>query len=209
MRGLRRPLGTAATAVLVGLVAVACAGADPASTPPPAALGAITPVPPEGEVTTTGTVLDTAGDVQLCLGPVAESYPPQCTGIPLEDWSWDGVEGAESSGDVTWGAYAVRGAYDGTSFTMTQPPIQLALYDPIRPEDPTGGEPGAGDEATLTAIQEELPDRLGDAYLSSYPQDGWLWVDVVWDDGSWQDAANAEFGDDTVVIRSAMTPTGG
>jgi hypothetical protein len=209
MRGLRRPLGIAATAVFVGLVAVACASADPASTPPPAALGAITPVPPEGEVAATGTVLDAAGDVQLCLGPVAESYPPQCTGIPLEGWSWDGVEGAESSGDVTWGAYAVRGTYDGTSFTVTQPPIQLALYDPIRPEDPTGGKPGAGDEATLADIQEELPERLGDAYLSSSPQDGWLWVDVVWDDGSWQDAANAEYGDDTVIIRSAMTPTGG
>lgn len=209
MRGLRRPLGIAATAVFVGLVAVACASADPASTPPPAALGAITPVPPEGEVAATGTVLDAAGDVQLCLGPVAESYPPQCTGLPLEGWSWDGVEGAESSGDVTWGAYAVRGTYDGTSFTVTQPPIQLALYDPIRPEDPTGGKPGAGDEATLADIQEELPERLGDAYLSSSPQDGWLWVDVVWDDGSWQDAANAEYGDDTVIIRSAMTPTGG
>ena len=209
MRGLRRPLGIAATAVFVGLVAVACASADPASTPPPAALGAITPVPPEAEVAATGTVLDAAGAVQLCLGPVAESYPPQCTGIPLEGWSWDGVEGAESSGDVTWGAYAVRGTYDGTSFTVTQPPIQLALYDPFRPEDPTGGKPGAGDEATLADIQEELPERLGDAYLSSSPQDGWLWVDVVWDDGGWQDAANAEYGDDTVIIRSAMTPTGG
>lgn len=209
MRGLRRPLGIAAIAVFVGLFAAACASADPASTAPPTALGAITPVPPEGEVATTGTVLDAAGEVQLCLGPIAESYPPQCTGIPLEDWTWDGVEGAESSGDVTWGAYAVRGTYDGTSFTVTQPPILLALYDPIRPEDPTGGEAGAGDEATLTAIQEELPDRLGDAYLSSSPQDGWLWVDVVWDDGSWQDAANAEYGDDTVIIRSAMTPTGG
>ncbi|MFK4835251.1 hypothetical protein ACI3KY_05925 [Microbacterium sp. ZW T2_14] len=209
MRGLRRPLGIAVVAVFVGLVAVACASADPASTPPPTAFGAITPVPPEGEVATTGTVRDAAGDVQLCLGPVAESYPPQCAGIPLEDWTWDGVDGAESSGDVTWGAYAVRGTYDGTSFTVTQPPILLALYDPIRPEDPTGGEPGAGDEATLAAIQDELPDRLGDAYLSSYPQDGWLWIDVVWDDGSWQDAANAEYGDDTVVVRSAMTPTGG
>ncbi|MDQ7877715.1 hypothetical protein Q9R08_06985 [Microbacterium sp. QXD-8] len=209
MRGLRRPLGIAATTLFVGLVAVACASADPASTPPPAALGSITPVPPEGEVAATGTVLDAAGDVELCLGPVAESYPPQCTGIPLEGWSWDGVEGADSSGDVTWGAYAVRGTYDGTSFTVTQPPILLALYDPIRPEDPTGGRPGAGDEATLAAIQDELPERLGDAYLSSSPQDGWLWVDVVWDDGSWQDAANAEYGDDTVIIRSAMTPTGG
>jgi len=27
---------------------------------------------------------------------------------------------------------------------------------------------------------------------------------VVWDDGTWQDAADEEFGDDVVVIRSAL-----
>ena len=87
---------------------------------------------------------------------------------------------------------------------MAQAPIMLALYDPMMAEDPTGGKPGNGEEADLVAIQEELPDRLGDAYLSSYPEDGWLWVDVVWDDGTWQDAADAEFGDDVVLIRSAL-----
>ncbi|MDR7111967.1 hypothetical protein J2X03_001844 [Microbacterium trichothecenolyticum] len=209
MRGLRRPLGIAATAAVVLLAASACASGSPDGTPAPASLGAVTPIPPEGEVAATGTVLDTGGAAQLCLGAVAESYPPQCTGIPLEGWTWDGVDGAESSGEVTWGAYAVRGAYDGETFTSTQPPILLALYDPIRPEDPTGGRPGAGDEATLTAIQDELPDKLGDAYLASSAQDGWLWVDVVWDDGSWQEAADAEYGADTVIIRSAITETGG
>jgi len=209
MRGLLRSLGIAATGTLALLVATSCAGVPAGSTPPPAPFGTITPVPPTGEVTATGTVLDAAGDVQLCLGAVAESYPPQCTGLPLQGWTWEGVEGAESSGTTTWGAYAVRGTYDGETFTSTQSPILLALYDPVRPEDPTEGKPGAGDEATLTAIQDELPAALGDAYLASYPQDGWLWVDVVWDDGSWQDAADEEYGADTVVIRSAITETGG
>ncbi|MDQ2697689.1 MAG: hypothetical protein M3Y46_02755, partial [Actinomycetota bacterium] len=166
-------------------------------------------VPPEGEVRAVGTVLDAGGDPQLCLGAIAESYPPQCSGIPLEAWTWEGVDGAESSGDVTWGAYAVMGTYDGETFTVSQPPIMLALYDPIRPEDPTGGQPGAGDEAALASIQEELPELLGDAYLSSYPQDGWLWVDVVWDDGSWQGAADTAYGEDVVIIRSAIQPLDG
>jgi len=209
MRGLRRPLGIAATAVLAMLVATSCASGGPGSTPAPAALGTVTPVPPAGEVAATGTVLDVGGDIRLCLGAVAESYPPQCTGIPLAGWTWDGVDGAESSGDVTWGAYAVRGTYDGATFTVAQPPILLALYDPIRPEDPTGGRPGAGDASTLAGIQEELPEKLGDSYLGSTPQDGWLWVDVVWDDGGWQDAADAEYGADVVIIRPAMTETGG
>lgn len=209
MRALHRSLGIAATAIVVLLCAAAYASANPGGTPAPASLGAVTPVPPDGEVAATGTVLDTAGVVELCLGAVAESYPPQCSGVPLAGWTWDGIEGAESSGDVTWGAYAVRGTYDGETFTSSQPPILLALYDPIRPEDPTGGQPGAGDEATLAAIQDELPDKLGDAYLGSAAQDGWLWVNVVWDDGSWQEAANAEYGADTVVVRSAITEIDG
>lgn len=168
------------------------------------AFGEMYPAPPEGEVVAQGTVMDVAGEAELCLGAVAESYPPQCSGIPLEGWAWDGVEGSETSGDVTWGAYAVQGTYDGDSFTSTVPPIMLALYDPMPLPDPTNGEPGEGEAAELLALQEELPDRLGDQYLSSYPENGYLWVDVVWDDGTLQDAADAEFGENVVVVRSAM-----
>lgn len=202
MRLLRPAVIVAAAVALLALSG--CANSAPSSTPSQPSLGAVTPVPPEGEVRAVGTVVDTAGAAELCLGAVAESYPPQCSGIPLEGWTWEGVDGSETSGDVTWGAYAVTGTYDGETFEVTQPPIMLALYDPIRPEDPTGGEPGSGDEQTLAAIQEELPERLGDAYLSSFPQDGWLWVDVVWDDGTWQEAADAAYGDDVVVVRSAI-----
>ena len=153
--------------------------------------------------------MDVDGDAELCLGAVAESYPPQCSGIPITNWTWDEVEGSETSGEATWGAYAVQGTYDGDEFTVTTPPIMLALYDPMPLPDPTGGEPGEGDEATLLEIQEELPDILGDAYIGSYPQDGWLFVDVVWDDGTWQDAADDDYGDDTVIIRSALRPVEG
>lgn len=153
--------------------------------------------------------MDVGGEAELCLGAVAESYPPQCSGVPITNWTWDGIEGSETSGDTTWGSYAVQGTYDGEEFTVTQPPIMLALYDPMMPEDPTGGEPGAGDEKTLLAIQEDLPEALDEAYLSSYPENGWLWVDVVWDDGTWQDAADADYGENTVIIRSALRPVDG
>jgi hypothetical protein len=169
-----------------------------------APLGSVLPALPPGEVIAQGTVLDVDGSPELCLGAVAESYPPQCDGIPLTDWSWSGIEGAETAADVTWGAYAVQGEYDGETFAVTQPPIMLALYDPMPVPDPTGGEPGAATEEELLGIQEQLPGRLEDAYLSSYPENGRLWVDVVWDDGTWQDAADAEYGEDMVVIRSAM-----
>lgn len=167
-----------------------------------------TPSPPADEVSAQGTVMDVDGAVELCLGPIAESYPPQCSGIPVDGWSWDGIEGWERSGQVTWGAYAVQGTYDGSSFAVTGEPVMLALYDPIAPVDPTGGEPGTANEAELAEIQDDLTAVIGDNLLASYPEDGWLWVDVVWDDGTLQDAADTTYGEGAVVIRSALREVG-
>ena len=210
-RHLLVALGAASVLALAGCATPAGSGtpAGASDAPPGASLGSLWPAPPEGEVIAQGTVMDVGGDVELCLGAVAESYPPQCSGMPITNWTWEGIDGFETSGDTTWGSYAVQGTYDGDAFTVTQPPIMLALYDPMMPEDPTGGEPGAGEEDELLAIQEDLPDALDDAYLSSYPENGWLWVDVIWDDGTWQDAADADYGDDKVVIRSAFRPVEG
>ncbi|WP_127474882.1 hypothetical protein [Microbacterium sulfonylureivorans] len=210
-RHLLVALGAASVLALAGCATPAGSGtpSNPADAPPGASLGSLWPAPPEGDVLAQGTVMDVGGDVELCLGAVAESYPPQCSGIPITNWTWEGIQGSETSGDVIWGSYAVQGTYDGEEFTVTQPPIMLALYDPMPFEDPTGGEAGAGDEDALLEIQEELPDILGEAYLGSYPDNGWLWVDVVWDDGTWQDAADDDYGDDTVIIRSALHPVDG
>jgi hypothetical protein len=200
---------SAASVLILTACATPPATSGAADAPPGHSLGSLWPGPPDGEVGVQGTVMDVAGDVQLCLGAVADSYPPQCSGIPITNWSWDAVDGSETSGNVTWGAYTVQGMYDGRKFTITQPPIMLALYDPMAPADPTGGKAGAGDEATLLQIQDSLPDLLGDAYLSSSPENGRLLVDVVWDDGTWQDAANDDYGSDVVLIRSAMRPVEG
>lgn len=212
MNTLRRRAAAAAALALAALVLASCAspagagatgGATGGATP-----GTDWPAVPTGEVVAQGTVMDVNGATELCLGAIAESFPPQCSGIPLEGWSWEGVEGAESSGDVTWGAYAVHGTYDGEGFTVTQPPVMLALFDPMMIEDPTGGRPGAGDDTELAGIQEDLPTLLGAELLSSSVIDGWLWVDVVWDDGTWQRAADADYGADRVIIRSALVPLG-
>jgi hypothetical protein len=200
---MSRFIPVSAVAVASVVLLVGCATASPGSG------GSVvwgTPSPPAGEVLAQGTVMDVGGTVELCLGPIAESYPPQCSGIPVEGWSWDGIEGWETSGDVTWGAYAVRGTYDGSTFALTGEPVMLALYDPIAPVDPTGGKPGTATEAELTEMQDALPDVIGDSFLASYPENGWLWVDVVWDDGTLQDAADATYGEGAVVIRSALRP---
>ena len=174
----------------------------------------LTPAPlsaplPTGDVIGQGLVLDPAdGDPVLCLGPVAESAPPQCSGIPLVGWSWDGVPGPTDTDGTVWGSYAVAGTYAGDSFTVMGEPILLALYDPAPLPDPTDGVAGTATDAELESIAEELIPRLGDQVLGSAVHDGWLWVDVIWDDGSIQSAVDKEYGSTAVAIRSALVPLG-
>src|SRR5262245_9295944 len=69
------------------------------------------------------TVLDDGDGAELCLGPVAESYPPQCGGPTLIGWNWDDHEDTyEQAGDTRWGQYIVTGEYDleGQTFTPSE-----------------------------------------------------------------------------------------
>ncbi|ALJ20503.1 hypothetical protein [Microbacterium sp. No. 7] len=190
----------AASAIVLGSCATGQGRPEPAATP----LESLVPAPPSSEVVGTGMVMDVAGDAQLCQGMIMESYPPQCHGVPLHGWSWDGVDGSESSGDATWGMYAVQGAYDGTGLTVTRPPILLALYDPPALPDPTGGTPGASDEDALTRVADELGARLSGPLVGVTVMDGYVWLDVPWDDGTLQRAADDEFGDGVVIVRSGL-----
>ncbi|GAA5032118.1 hypothetical protein ACFQRL_04820 [Microbacterium fluvii] len=206
MRPLRSASLSAGVVALALALAGCASGADsPASgTPTDVAL-----VPPAGEVIGQGTVMDRGGEVEMCLGAVAESYPPQCSGIPLEGWSWEGVDGAESSGETTWGAYAVQGTYDLQTFTVTAAPVLLALYDPMPIDDPTGGVDGQTDAARLADVQTAVTDDLAGLGLVAASTDrGYVWADVVWDDGGLQAWADQTYGDDVVVVRSALHEVG-
>lgn len=204
----RRTLAAAPVAGLLLLSACTAGSAGsaaPTSTTAPSdqRLEDAQPRPPEKRVIGTGTVMDVGGDVQLCLGAIAESYPPQCSGVPLDGWSWDGVEGSESSGQTTWGAYAVSATFDGERLQNTDPPTLLALYDPLAPEDPTGGVAGTTPEDELARVQDDVFGRLDDALTASSDR-GYVWVQVVWDDGSLQEAVDAEYGENVVVVQSAL-----
>ncbi|MFK0400908.1 hypothetical protein ACIQTT_01115 [Microbacterium sp. NPDC090225] len=208
----RRLLWSAAVATALASTLSACATGTGASGAPTSSadpqvqdISGIIADPPTGRVHGSGTVLDVDGDVQLCLGGVAESYPPQCSGVPLIGWSWDGIDGSETSGTTTWGAYAVTGRYDGESITVTDPPVLLALYDPVRPVDPTGGVEGETSAAELTEIQDDLSSRLGTDGLALWTERGYVWVQVVWDDGQLQRAVDAEYGEDTVIVLPALS----
>jgi hypothetical protein len=73
-----------------------------------------------------GMVIDDGTAAKLCLGAVAESDPPQCSGIPLVGWDWDGVEGARTTAGTTYGGVHVVGTYDGTTFTVSE----IGPFDP-------------------------------------------------------------------------------
>lgn len=126
----------------------------------------------------------------------------------MDGWIWEGLDGRETSGEVSWGTYAVQGVYDGERFAVTDPPVMLALFDPMPAVDPTGGAPGTSDAHELEQIQEELIDVLGTDLMTSWTERGYVWVTVVWDDGTLQDAADAAYGEGVVVVTSALQPAG-
>lgn len=155
----------------------------------------ISVAPPKTEVIGVGTVLDT-GRPELCLGPVAESAPPQCSGIPLTDWDWARQRGQfERSGEVRWGSFAVTGKYDGKTMRVTKV-ISSALYDP--PADPGADKdpfatPCAEPDGGWKVVDESLADDAAmQATLSKAAKlDGYggAWMDQQRDPGKDDDPA--------------------
>ncbi len=179
--------------------------------PSASASGPATPVP-SGPVTTRNlaTVMDT-GTPELCLGPIAESYPPQCGGPALVGWDWaDHQDTFEQQGDVRWGTYLVTGTWDGTSMTATEA-IPGALYDPAMPHPPPRHRPPRRTRTRCwRRSQSELRDQLP-GYLGSYGgegTDGHVLADVLYDDGSLQEWADTTYGENVVIVSSALVDAG-
>jgi hypothetical protein len=207
----RTALGAALVCGGIVLVLSGCAGgagpaADSGGGDAPPTVPSSDPAAP-GEVLGQGTVLQTDGEAAMfCLGAVAESYPPQCNGPEIPNWDWSGVDGAESASGVTWGTYAVQGTWDGTAFTVTQPPIMLALYDPMPVADPFTDPENAGPstEEQLAALQERVSNDEFVEVLASWVENGYLFVQVIYDDGSVQQYFDERHGTAMVQVRSAL-----
>lgn len=200
-RAPRRILGAGLAGVLL---LGACAGtAGPASdgnepdTAPPA------PSAP-GTVSAVATVLQEAdGRPELCLGGVAESYPPQCGGPEIAGWDWGAVE-ADTAQGTTWGEYTVEGTWDGETFHLTEaaaapdePPA--SARDPRLDPDNAGT---VGPESEADDLHTGMLDHLDG--LSGWVENGYVWVTVVYDDGSIQRYADGTYGADTVAVLSAL-----
>lgn len=175
---------------VAGLMIAAC-GSDPGpraidpvddpggsdSAPPTAAPTTMpTTVPAaDGEVHGFATVMDTGTGPELCLGGVAESYPPQCGGPPIEGFDWAEQDGMfDQEGETRWGLFSLTGTFDGTTFTVTRPAVPGALYDTIAEEpdedpwvtpcpEPEGGwqvvDPARTDQASMEAAFADAAQR--------------------------------------------------
>jgi hypothetical protein len=207
----------AALALVLTASLAACGGDDGdddvATDPAGSGGGATAPTAPPaapGEVRSRylATVMDkdvTDDLVELCLGAVAESYPPQCGGPAITNWDWSAQKGMfDEEGDVRWGTFAVTGTWDGTAFTVSEA-IPGALYDPMVEEPPVLPEPSRDyDEARLTEIAEEMTAVAGVLGAYGDPSTGHVLVDVHYDDGSYQDYADETYGDGVVVVTGAL-----
>lgn len=146
----------------------------------PAACGS--PAEPEAPAPqlyeTVSTVLESPDHgPELCLSGIQQSYPPQCGGVPVASWDWAAADGVESANGTTWGGdYRLVGTYDGTTFTVTEPPAPPSAPAPSgRTRDacttPRGDEP----LATFSRIDKKaMMAAMGQA--SSSPDFAGLWV---------------------------------
>lgn len=150
----RRSISILAAAGAVSLLAASCGDGDPAGSAADLQLPT-----PEGSVTTQApvTVMDTDGTAELCLGAVAESYPPQCGGPELIGWDWDDQDSGsyEEEQGTRWGEYVVVGVFDPPEGTFELESATAA--DEWEGEDP-------GEETDLSTPCEE-------------PEGGWEIVD--------------------------------
>ena len=107
--------------VAVGALLTGCGTETGGRVDPAGPVASPTAVPAaDGQVQTryASTILDDGDGAELCVGGVAESYPPQCGGPPITNWNWADHEGDfEEASGVRWGDFHVVGTFDGETFT--------------------------------------------------------------------------------------------
>lgn len=198
---------TALALVLTGSALVSCSteaqirAEDPAVHQPDGAASE----PAEADVVrTTGlaTVLDDGDGPELCLGAIAESLPPQCSGLPMTGWEWTEHPEHERAGGVRWGSFAVTGSYDGESFAVTDA-TPAALYDAMaqEPEEPLGTPcEEVSDAIDASKATPEAMDATMNA-AAALPDLAMVWLD--------EDLINVAVTEDPERARATLRETWG
>ena len=208
-----RPLIAPVLAASVLLLTACGTSTDEPSTTAPSMSSLVVPpvtaIPPaEDPVTGLGTVIETPGGApELCLGPVRESWPPQCEGIALRGWDWTANppdDQSEAGSPVTkWGVYAVEGTFDGAALSVTRA-TSLALYDAMAEPSASPAAPPDLSDAEWDAVEVAVGAVPGLIAVDRADGAGPVVVTVVHDDGTIQQWADLSFGADAVVVTSAL-----
>jgi hypothetical protein len=117
-----------------------------------------------------------------------------------------GLGDFDNAGGVRFGTFAVTGGFDGTTLTY-ESAVSGALYDPMPRPEPTSSAAEQHSAGELEAIGQQLQELPG--ALSTMPGDNLVVVDVVHDDGSLQDWADATYGPGLVFVHSGLAPAAG
>jgi hypothetical protein len=149
---------------------------------------------------------------ELC-GAVAESYPPQCGGLPVTGWDWDTVEHEEAQG-VRWGSYIVTGTFDGKSLVLTEDPVptadvDMADYPHLQYQEPEIGDPAEDLSAEeLQAIADELVEQFPRYVYGGWAdeQNGVALVDTLLVTPELEAYAAEHFPEDTVAFSAMLRP---
>lgn len=127
-----------------------------------------------------GTVLESAEHgPELCVGGIADSLPPQCSGLPIPNWEWAEVAGEESLSGTTWGDFNLVGTYDGETFRV----LDVGTYRP-RPSERRDFTPPCPEPSGGWAVLD--PSRVSDADLQALmrasegePDSAGFWIDYI------------------------------
>lgn len=139
-----------------------------------------------------------------------DSYPPQGGTLPLENFDWSMVDGEQTANGTTWldETIGVTGTFDGTTFTLTEPPSSPFTFtdDVLTYGTLTEGCTDADVAPALAALNAIDHVALGLIESSDYRWDGHCGVQLaaMFDSEGLRNAI-ATLGDD-VMVRIAFHP---
>ncbi|GIF64163.1 hypothetical protein Ais01nite_21980 [Asanoa ishikariensis] len=158
--------------LLAGLFITPLAGcaepaADPVGSEPDGESAAPASYP--GRYRVSGTVLENGEHgPRLCRGEAPDSLLPQCGGLDIVGWSWDGLD-HEDQAETRWGSFEIVATFDGERLTLVEPPQSPTIQRPspkpnlITPCPPPPGGWRVVDEAKATVNAYKEAALLADA----------------------------------------------
>jgi hypothetical protein len=113
---------------------------------------------------------------EFCLGGVLDSFPPQCSGVPLRGWDWSLVEGEQTSGETTWGDATIIGRFEGETFVVSSVGPYEAAPDEGPDFTPPCEEPQGGWVVTdpTRASDEDRTEAIRDAEAQPDHTASWI-----------------------------------